>query len=81
MRDDDDFVASTDEVGTEHVYVIFYPAHVGVEEIRYHSAEKVRRMLNVKMSDSYAIERASSCIVRQGWREHGPLGLEPGGVR
>lgn len=38
MRDDDDFVASTDEVGAEHVYVVFDPADVGVEEIRYHSA-------------------------------------------
>lgn len=37
MRDDDDFVASMDEVGAEHVYMIFYPTHVGVEEIRYHS--------------------------------------------
>lgn len=37
VRDDDDLVTSTDEVGTEHVYVIFYPTYVGVEEIRYHS--------------------------------------------
>ena len=38
VRDDDDFVAAPDEVGAEHVDVVFYPAHVGVEEIRYHSA-------------------------------------------
>jgi len=38
VRDDDDFVAATDEVGAEHVNVVFYSTYVGVEEIRYHSA-------------------------------------------
>ena len=40
VRDDNDFVTSTDEVSAEHIYVIFYPADIGVEEIRYHSTSK-----------------------------------------
>ena len=64
VGDDDDFVATTDEVGAEHVYVVFYPAYVGVEEIRYHSTRKVRGMSNVDRSDSYAMASAPSFIAR-----------------
>lgn len=41
VRDDNDFVAPTDEVGAEHVYVIFHPANIGIEEIRYHSTSRL----------------------------------------
>lgn len=59
MRDDDDFVASTDEIGAEHVNVIFYPSHVGVEKIGYHSAQN---QTHVELGDMKLVRNRKGLI-------------------